>query len=56
MKAKTANTGIQGVHDGEHKKQQQKTTKIWKASLGAILREVRNSKVEEQFEEPQHLA
>ena len=23
---------IQGVHDGEHKKQQQKTTKIWKAT------------------------
>ena len=23
---------IQGAHDGEHKKQQQKTTKIWKAT------------------------
>ena len=46
---------IQGVHDGEHKKQQQTTTKIEKATYGTILRELRNSMMEEQFEEPQHL-
>ena len=46
---------IQGVHDGEHKKKQQTTTKIEKATSGTILREVRNSMMEEKFEEPQHL-
>ena len=43
---------IQGVHDGEHKKKQQTTTKIEKETSGTILREVRNSMMEEQFEEP----
>ena len=43
---------IQGIHDGEHKKQQRYEKQIKEA----LLREVRNSRVEEQFAEPQHLA
>ena len=46
---------VQGVHDGEHKKKQQTTTKIEKPAQGIIRREERNSMMEEQVEEPQHL-
>ena len=46
---------VQGVHDGECKKKQQTTTKIEKPAYGLILREERNSMMEEQVKEPQHL-
>ena len=55
MKEKKWIKQTQDVHDGEHKKKQQTTTKIEKATYGTILREERNSMMEEKFEEPQHL-
>ena len=52
MKEKKRIKQTQDVHDGEHKKKQQTTTKIEKATHGTILREERNSMMEEKFEEP----
>ena len=37
MKEKKRIKQMQGVHDGEHKKKQQTTTKIEKATYGTIL-------------------
>ena len=44
---------IHGVHDSEHKQKQQTATK--EKTQGTSLREERNSMIEEQLEEPQHL-
>ena len=45
---------IHGVHDGEHKKKQQTTSKK-KLTQGTIQRVERNSMIEEQIKEPQYL-
>ena len=52
FKKKKESRKIQGVHDAEHKKKQQTTSKKKKRTQGTILREERNSMIEEQFEEP----
>ena len=51
MKMKKQRKQIQGVYDGEHTKKKSNKQEGEK-TYGAILREERNSMIEEQFEEP----